>query len=108
LKSHYRRTEWTAELWKGGGIRNEKTGTSEEWKNGKQDPPINPRKRRGVEDQNISRCVNAGRHFVTYLGHAEDFPMSYAFSYFFALIGGMIIIGMPDYLGQGAISSPHP
>jgi hypothetical protein len=41
------------------------------------------------------------RHFVTYLGYAEDFPMSYALSYFFALIAGMIIIGMSDYLGGG-------
>jgi hypothetical protein len=42
------------------------------------------------------------------VGYAEDFPMSYAFSYFFALIAGMIIIGVSDYLGRGAISSPHP
>jgi hypothetical protein len=36
------------------------------------------------------------------MDYAEDFPMTYAFSYFFALIGGvMIVIGMSDYLGRG-------
>src|SRR5215467_3590913 len=34
--------------------------------------------------------------------YAEDFPMTYAFSYFLTLIGGvMIVIGMSDYLGRG-------
>jgi len=32
----------------------------------------------------------------------QDFPMTFAFTYFFTLIGGvMLIIGMSDYLGRG-------
>jgi hypothetical protein len=32
----------------------------------------------------------------------EDFPITFAFSYFFTLIGGvMLIIGIADYLGRG-------
>ena len=32
----------------------------------------------------------------------EDFPVTFAFTYFFTLIGGvMLIIGMSDYLGRG-------
>jgi len=32
----------------------------------------------------------------------EEYPMTFAFTYFFALIGGvMTIIGMSDYLGRG-------
>jgi hypothetical protein len=41
-------------------------------------------------------------YFPPIMQYAEDFPMTYAFSYFFALIGGvMIVIGMSDYLGRG-------
>ena len=41
-------------------------------------------------------------YFPPLMDYAEDFPMTYAFSYFFALIGGvMIVIGMSDYLGRG-------
>src|SRR5229473_2098109 len=32
----------------------------------------------------------------------QDFPLTFAFTYFFTLIGGvMLIIGMSDYLGRG-------
>ena len=32
----------------------------------------------------------------------QDFPIIFAFTYFFALIGGvMLIIGASDYLGRG-------
>jgi hypothetical protein len=31
----------------------------------------------------------------------DEFPLAYAFSYFFAMIGGvMIVMGMSDYLGR--------
>jgi len=41
-------------------------------------------------------------YFPPLMAYADDFPMSYAFSYFFALIGGvMIVIGLSDYLGRG-------
>ena len=44
----------------------------------------------------------AASYFPPLMDYAEDFPMTYAFSYFFALIGGvMIVIGMSDYLGRG-------
>src|SRR6266704_1240112 len=44
----------------------------------------------------------AASYFPPVMEYADNFPMSYAFSYFFALIGGvMIIIGMSDYLGRG-------
>jgi hypothetical protein len=32
----------------------------------------------------------------------QDFPITFAFTYFFTLIGGvMLIIGISDYLGRG-------
>ena len=44
----------------------------------------------------------AASYFPPLMDYADDFPMTYAFSYFFALIGGvMIVIGMSDYLGRG-------
>ena len=40
--------------------------------------------------------------FPTFDAFAIEFPMTYAFSYFFALVGGVLIImGMSDYLGRG-------
>src|SRR5215471_5399940 len=44
----------------------------------------------------------AASYIPLLMAYAEDFPMTYAFSYFFALIGAvMIVIGMSDYLGRG-------
>ena len=44
----------------------------------------------------------AASYFPPIMAYADDFPMTYAFSYFFALIGGvMIVIGGSDYLGRG-------
>src|SRR5690349_6691623 len=46
-------------------------------------------------------------HLAAYVGPfsatlADDFPVAFAFSYFFALIGGvMTILGFSDYLGRG-------
>ena len=44
----------------------------------------------------------AASYFPPVMNYAEDFPMTYAFSYFLTIIGGvMIVIGMSDYLGRG-------
>jgi len=41
-------------------------------------------------------------YFPPVMRMMEDVPMTYAFSYFFALIGGMMIVfGMSDYFGRG-------
>jgi hypothetical protein len=45
-------------------------------------------------------------HLAAYVGPlvdvARDFPITFAFSYFFMLIGGvMTIMGVTDYLGRG-------
>ncbi len=50
--------------------------------------------------------VAALMHLAAYFGPFgevfEDFPMTFAFTYFFTLIGGvMTIIGISDYLGRG-------
>lgn len=50
--------------------------------------------------------IAALMHLAAYFGPlgemVEDFPMTFAFTYFFTLIGGvMTIIGISDYLGRG-------
>jgi len=44
----------------------------------------------------------AASYFPPFMELMDQFPTTYAFSYFFVLIGGiMIILGMSDYLGRG-------
>ncbi len=44
----------------------------------------------------------ATSYLPPFAGFVEEFPLLYAFTYFFALIGGvMIVMGMSDYLGRG-------
>ena len=41
-------------------------------------------------------------YFPPFMEFMEEYPTTYAFSYFFTLIGGiMIIMGISDYLGRG-------
>jgi len=53
----------------------------------------------------IIGSVGAVMHLSAYLlptNIFEDFPITFAFTYFFTLIGGvMLIIGISDYLGRG-------
>jgi curved DNA-binding protein CbpA len=53
----------------------------------------------------IIGSVAAVMHLSAYLVPTnifEDFPITFAFTYFFTLIGGvMLIIGISDYLGRG-------
>src|SRR5438477_11964718 len=53
----------------------------------------------------IVGSVAAVMHLSAYLVPTnifEDFPITFAFTYFFTLIGGvMLIIGISDYLGRG-------
>jgi curved DNA-binding protein CbpA len=53
----------------------------------------------------IIACVAAVMHLSAYFVPSdifEDFPIIFAFTYFFTLIGGvMLIIGISDYLGRG-------
>jgi curved DNA-binding protein CbpA len=53
----------------------------------------------------IIATVAAISHMAAYFlptDFFQDFPIVFAFSYFFTLIGGvMLIIGMSDYLGRG-------
>ena len=44
----------------------------------------------------------AGSLIPPFVLFMQEFPLTYAFSYFFALIGGMLIVmGMTDYFGRG-------
>jgi len=44
----------------------------------------------------------AASYFPPFTDFMEEFPLTFAFSYFFALIGGVLIVmGMSDYLGRG-------
>jgi len=53
----------------------------------------------------IIGSVAALLHLSAYFGESDlfqDFPITFAFTYFFTLIGGvMLIIGISDYLGRG-------
>ncbi len=53
----------------------------------------------------IVGSIAAVMHMTAYLVPTnifEDFPITFAFTYFFTLIGGvMLIIGISDYLGRG-------
>src|SRR5438034_5463145 len=53
----------------------------------------------------IVGSIAAVMHMTAYLVPSnvfEDYPITFAFSYFFTLIGGvMLIIGISDYLGRG-------
>jgi curved DNA-binding protein CbpA len=43
-----------------------------------------------------------GLYVPAFMEFMDEFPLGYAFSYFFAMIGGVLIImGMSDYLGRG-------
>src|SRR5437762_1547664 len=68
-------------------------------------PDKNPTDKQAWAHEQMSRLnfiVETLLNPTTRKEYADNFPMSYAFSYFFALIGGvMIIIGMSDYLGRG-------
>jgi curved DNA-binding protein CbpA len=40
-------------------------------------------------------------YFPPFVGFMHEFPLTYAFTYFFAMIGGvMIVMGLADYLGR--------
>jgi len=44
----------------------------------------------------------AASYFPPFMEFMDEWPTTYAFSYFFALIGGVLIVmGMSDYLGRG-------
>jgi curved DNA-binding protein CbpA len=44
----------------------------------------------------------AANYFPPFMELMDEFPTTYAFSYFFVLIGGvLIVLGMSDYLGRG-------
>jgi curved DNA-binding protein CbpA len=44
----------------------------------------------------------AASYFPPFMEMMDEFPTTYAFSYFFVLIGGtMIVMGISDYLGRG-------
>ena len=50
----------------------------------------------------IAALLHLSAYFSPFSAIADDFPVAFAFSYFFALTGGvMIVLGFSDYLGRG-------
>jgi curved DNA-binding protein CbpA len=50
----------------------------------------------------VAALLHISAYFSPFSVIADSFPVAFAFSYFFALIGGvMTILGVSDYLGRG-------
>ena len=50
----------------------------------------------------IAALMHLAAYFGPFVEISKEFPITFAFSYFFTLIGGvMIIMGISDYLGRG-------
>ena len=59
----------------------------------------------GASIGSVAAILHLAAYFEPFTDMFDGFPLAYAFTYFFSLIGGvMLVLGISDYLGRGQYS----